>query len=159
MSTIRKTAPAFTLAIAGILIACSSGSTNDPLAPDASTRSAAGGGGGGVATASGANVRLRCELRPGRSRISADGRDLRPANGIYSARVAAAGGSATSGAQQAVLGEAEFDFDSDRGDIAAGATAIAPDFIAARPGPDVTAEILDAQGVVVASGGAECELR
>ena len=158
MSNIRKTAPAFTLAIAGILIACSAGSANDPLAPDAS-RSAAGGGGAGAATASGANVRLRCELRSGRSRISADGRDLRPANGVYSARVTAAGGSATSGAQQAVLGEAEFDFDSDRGDIAAGATAIAPDFIAARPGPDVIAEILDAQGVVVASGGAECELR
>lgn len=157
MSTIRKIAPAFTLTIAGILIACSAGSANDPLAPDASTRSASGGG--GVATASGASVRLRCELRSGRSRISADGRDLRPANGVYSARVAAAGGSATSGTQQAALGEAEFDFDSDRGDIAAGATAIAPDFIAARPGPDVIAEILDAQGAVVASGGAECELR
>lgn len=157
MSTIRKsTTPAFMLALAGILIACA-GSANDPLAPDASTRSASGGG--GIATASGASIRLRCELRAGRSRISADGRDLRPANGIYSARVAAAGGSAASGTKQAVLGEAEFDFDSDRGDIAAGATAIAPDFIVARPGPDVTAEILDAQGIVVASGGAECDLR
>ena len=157
MATPTKTAPALMLTIALIVAACSAGSTNDPLAPNASTRSTSGGG--AVGTAAGASIRLRCELRSGRSRISADGRDLRPANGVYSARVTAAGGSAASGAQQAVLGEAEFDFDSDRGDIAAGATAIAPDFIATRPGPDVVAEILDAQGVVVASGGAECELR
>ena len=157
MSTIRKTAPALTLTIAGILMACSAGSANDPLAPDASTRSASSGG--GVAAASGGSVRLRCESRSGRSKISVDGRDLRPASGIFSARVEAAGGTTASGAKQAVFGEAEFDFDSDAGNVAAGATAIPGNFIAARPGADVNAAILDAQGNIVATGGAECEVR
>jgi hypothetical protein len=53
----------------------------------------------------------------------------------------------------------EFDFDSDRGDIARGATRIAARFIVARSGPDVIGELLNAQGRVVARQGVECRLR
>jgi hypothetical protein len=104
-------------------------------------------------------IRLRCERRSNRSRISVDGRSLSPRAGTFRARVRAAGGSATSPTQKAVGGEAEFDFDSDRGDVREGATRIAASFIRARSGPDVVAEILNAQGNVVASGGGDCEAR
>lgn len=146
---------AVVLGFAGLLAACG-GSRSGPVGPVIG----AGSTSGGTVTAGtvGASVRLRCEIRPGRSKISADGRNLSPHAGTFSARVQAAGGTATAPARQAVGGEAEFDFDSDRGDIAAGATPIAPDFIVAREGPDVTAEILDASGAVVARGSAECEV-
>ena len=141
--------------VAGLLAGCGASSQN-PLDPSASASSAASGG-TVTTSASGASIRLRCEVRPGRSKISADGRNLR--SGTYSARVQAAGGSATAGARQAIGGEVEFDFDSDRGDIAAGATAIAADFIVPRAGADVSADILDANGAVIVSGSAECEVR
>ena len=56
-------------------------------------------------------------------------------------------------------GEAEFDFDSDPGDVLAGATRIPATFIRARSGPDVVAEILNGAGQVVATQGAECRYR
>ena len=65
----------------------------------------------------------------------------------------------TSGAQRAVAGEAEFDFDSNRNDIREGATRIAATFVQARSGPDVVARILNASGQVVATQGAECTFR
>jgi hypothetical protein len=51
--------------------------------------------------------------------------------------------------------EVEFDFDSDPGDIAAGATAIAPDFVQGTP-PQVTGTILDAGGVTVIEATVTC---
>jgi hypothetical protein len=104
-------------------------------------------------------IRLRCERRDNRSKISVDGRNLSPRTGLVRAGVGGAGGTVTSGAARAGGGEAEFDFDSDRGDIRAGATAISGTFVRARSGPDVVAKILNAQGVVVASQAAECEIR
>jgi hypothetical protein len=65
----------------------------------------------------------------------------------------------TAPARRAVGDEVEFDFDSNRNDIAAGATRIAANFIRARSGPDVIGQILNAQGAVVASRGVECEFR
>lgn len=106
-----------------------------------------------------AGIRLRCERGSNRSKISVDGRSLRPAAGTFRARVRAAGGTVRSPAQKAAGGEAEFDFDSDRGDVLAGATRIPASFIMARSGPDVVAEILNAQGQVVASQGADCQSR
>ena len=113
------------------------------------------GSGGGTALA-----RVRCELRQGRrSRISVDGKDLSPAGGMFSARVRSGANTASAGAQAAIGDEVEFDFDSNRADIAAGATAIARNFIQIQAGPDVTGEILDAAGVVVASGAVDCSVR
>lgn len=55
--------------------------------------------------------------------------------------------------------EAEFDFDSNPNDVAQGATPIPATFAAAQSGADVVGEILDAQGRVVVSQGAECTFR
>ncbi|HSE66283.1 MAG TPA: hypothetical protein VLB12_04810 [Gemmatimonadales bacterium] len=103
-----------------------------------------------------ASSRLRCERRPNRSRISVDGFGLVPRAGSFRARVTASGGTVTSAAKRAVEGEAEFDFDSNPNNIAAGATRIPANFITARTGPDVVARILNASGVVVATASANC---
>lgn len=103
---------------------------------------------------SGASLRLRCEVRQDRSKISVDARDV--AAGSYTAQVTSGGQTATAAAQTAVRGEVEFDFDSDRADIAAGATAIAPAFIS---NGQVAAAVRSAAGIVVASGTATCEAR
>ena len=128
-----------------------------PSNPDDS--SARGAASGTTATAIAGTLRLRCERRSGRSKISVDGNNLTPRNGSFRARVSATGGTVTSAAHRAVGDEAEFDFDSERDDIAAGATRISASFIKARSGPDVTGEILNAQGVVVAKSGADCRVR
>lgn len=53
----------------------------------------------------------------------------------------------------------EFDFDSDPGDIRAGAIAIPASFMRTAATPDVTGEILNSQGTVVAAGSANCRTR
>lgn len=142
----------------GGLAACSDDSSalSEPSAP---AMQAAADRGTVSQAALSATIRLRCERRSNRSKISVDGRGLTPRTGSFRARVRAAGGTATSGARKAVGGEAEFDFDSDRGDVRAGATRIAASFIQSRAGADVVAEILNAQGNVVASQGADCRSR
>ena len=111
------------------------------------------------AAALAATIRLRCERRSNRSRISVDASGLAPGTGRFRARVTAAGGTATSPLRRAVGGQDEFDFDSNRNDIRAGATAVAPTFIRARSGPDVVARVLNAAGQVVATRGADCAIR
>ena len=106
-----------------------------------------------------AAIRLRCERRANRSRISVDASGLSPATGRFRARVTAAGGTVTSPLQRAVGGQAEFDFDSNPNDISAGATPIPATFIRARSGPDVVARVLNAAGVVVATRSGECVIR
>ena len=106
-----------------------------------------------------ASIRLRCERRSNRSRISVDASNLVPGTGRFRARVTAAGGTVTSALKRAVAGQDEFDFDSNRNDILAGATAIPATFIRARTGPDVVAKVLNAAGQVVATKGAECVFR
>lgn len=101
-------------------------------------------------------VRISCERRDDRSRASVDGRGLRA--GSYTARIVSGASEAVAGAQAAVLGQAEFDFDSDAGDIGAGATAIASGFLAGNP-PTLTAQILDVDGNVIVEGTAICEDR
>ena len=54
--------------------------------------------------------------------------------------------------------EAEFDFDSNRNDIAEGATATPATFIRGRSGPDVIGEILKAEEVIVARPGGGVQL-
>ena len=105
------------------------------------------------------SLRVRCERRLSRSKISVDGNNLSPRNGRFSARVRAAGGTVNSATKRAVGDEAEFDFDSNRNDIALGATRISARFISKRSGPDVVGEILNSQGKVIASRGVECTFR
>jgi hypothetical protein len=102
-----------------------------------------------------ASVRVRCEVRSDRSKISVDGDNL--ATGTYQAMVTSGTNSATAPAQQTIGDEVEFDFDSDAGDIAAGATAIAADFIQGTP-PQVTGAILTLGGSVVVEATVECEV-
>lgn len=102
-----------------------------------------------------ASVRVRCEKRGStRSKISVDGRGL--AAGLYTAHVISGSNTADSEeAAAAVRGEAEFDFDSNPKDIAAGATAIARNFIQGN----VTGQIVDEDGFVVASATVACSVR
>jgi len=103
-----------------------------------------------------ATVRVRCEVRSDRSRISVDGNDL--VTGTYQAMVTSGANSATAPASQTIGDEVEFDFDSDAGDIAAGATAIAADFIQGTP-PQVTGAILTLGGSVVVSATVDCTVQ
>lgn len=102
------------------------------------------------------DVRVRCERRSNRSKVSVDGENL--AAGSYRARIVSGASQAESGVQPTIGDEVEFDFDSDPGDIGAGATAIAPAFLAGDP-PSVLGQVLDAQGVVVAERTVTCEVK
>lgn len=98
-------------------------------------------------------ARVRCERSADRARASVDGNNL-PA-GTYAARLVSGTNTATSGLAPTVGDEVEFDFDSAPDDIAAGATAIAADFIQGTPA-QVTGEILDGAENVVASATVLC---
>lgn len=97
-------------------------------------------------TGSAAKILVRCEVRSNRSKVSVDGNSLPGSS--YSAVVVSGSNEAQSPVKATVGDEVEFDFDSDPGDIAAGATAIAAGFI---QGGAVSARILDAQGNEVVS--------
>jgi hypothetical protein len=101
-------------------------------------------------------VAVTCERRASRARASVNGAGL--ATGMYTARIASGANSATSGPQPTIGDEVEFDFDSDSGDIGAGATPIGAAFIQGTPG-QVTGEIRDASGAVVATSTAVCQDR
>ena len=103
-----------------------------------------------------ATVTVKCEVRSNRSKISVDGNDL--ANGSYQASAVSGANTATAPAHQTIGDEVEFDFDSDGGDIAAGATAIAADFIQGTP-PQVTGTILTLGGNVVVQATVDCIVR
>lgn len=74
-------------------------------------------------------VRIRCETRPNRSKISVDLNNV--PSGTYTANVTSGGNSAAS-TLPSDGDEVEFDFDSDSGDIADGAKAIPSSFIVNR---------------------------
>ena len=101
-------------------------------------------------------VRVTCEKRNDRSRVSVNGKNL--AGGSYHAHITSGGSSATSDPAPTIGDEVELDFDSDPGDIAAGATPIPAGFIAGAP-PAVTGELRDAGDAVVASATATCEAK
>ncbi len=104
--------------------------------------------------AAAATIRVQCEARPGRSKISVDAKSL--AAGRYSTSVMSGSNVATSPATAAVGGEIETDYDSNPADVAAGATAIAPTFIT---GALVVAKVLDASGSTVAVDAVSCRVR
>lgn len=139
------------------LAACS---TSDPLSPANNTMPSTVAEATIAASALAANVRIKCELRTSRrSRISVVDNDLTPLNARWSAVVRSEMNAAAAPLKTAVGDEVEFDFDSNPNDIGAGATRIAGNFIVANPArPDVTAQILNAAGAVVASGS-DCAVR
>ena len=154
---------AVVVAVSGFTVACGGGTDSSLLGPSATTTSAAstgsGGGNGGAnnggaTTTSTGNLTVQCEQRSGRSKVSVDARNV--ARGTYQARITSGANSATAAAQASVADEVEFDFDSDRGDIAAGATAIAASFI---QNGSVHGELLDGAGTVVATATASCAVR
>ena len=82
----------------------------------------------GSVVAQAANVQVTCEKRPDRSRASVDGNNLKP--GMYRAILKSGTDHiARSQFEQTVRGEVQFDFDSNQGDVAAGATPIGIRFI------------------------------
>jgi hypothetical protein len=103
-----------------------------------------------------ATVIVKCEQRADRSKISVDGTGL--AVGSYQARATSGGNTATAPARPTIGDEAQFDFDSDGGDIAAGATAIAATFIQGTP-PQVTGAILTVGGSVVVEATVDCVVK
>ncbi len=139
-------APAECSAQGGVNIGAGACDPN-PCLPGATTTTTLPGAGGGV-------VRVRCERRSDRSKVSVDGNDL--AAGSYSARITSGANTATSGVQSTMGDEVEFDFDSERDDVQAGATAIAAGFIQGAP-PEVTGQIVDTSGAVVAQATVTCE--
>ncbi|PYM98601.1 MAG: hypothetical protein DME08_07510 [Candidatus Rokuibacteriota bacterium] len=105
-------------------------------------------------TADAASVRVRCEKRADRSKISVDGNDL--AAGSYTATATSGASSVTAAAKNAVGDEVEFDFDSNANDVAAGATSIPASFI---QGNAVTGSIINASGQTVASSTVGCRVK
>lgn len=100
------------------------------------------------------SVRVKCDVRTDRSAVaSVDGRNL-PA-GDYTAVLTSGANTATTEAQAAVAGEAQFDFSSKPRDIAAGATAISRTFI---QGGMVTGMLYNAAGQLVASADRACRV-
>jgi hypothetical protein len=103
--------------------------------------------------ASAESIRLRCETRgTARSKISVDGRGF--VNSLtYRTRVASGGVTVLSKLpmKHPVGGEIEFDFDSDGGDIRAGATGIKAGYIKKS---QVVASIIDRDGYKVTESDA-----
>lgn len=107
---------------------------------------------GTAVDADAATIRVKCEKRVNRSRISVDGNDLAP--GLYQARAISGSKQKTSGVKAADGDEVEFDFDSNPANIAAGATAIPANFIQNR---QVTGKILNQAGNTVIADTVRCK--
>ena len=98
-----------------------------------------------------ADLRLRCEVRDDRSKISVDAKNLRP--GEYQAIVKSGSNRRISRWHMSIGDEVEIDFDSDREDIAEGATGISRGFI---KNGRTYARIVDRQGFLVADDTVPC---
>lgn len=101
-----------------------------------------------------ADVKISCEKRSARSKVSVDGNNLRA--GTYFAVVTSGANAVQSGMASTVGDEVEFDLDSNPNDIAQGSVPIAANFIVDGR---VVAQLRDAAGNVVASGSAICRVR
>ena len=107
-----------------------------------------------AASAADAGIRIRCEQRADRSKISVDAKDLTP--GVYQALAMSGTNTAASDLANSVGDEVETDFNSDPNDIAQGAVSIPANFI---QGGQVTGKILDADGATVISDTVNCKVR
>jgi hypothetical protein len=108
---------------------------------------------GGVAQA--ADLKISCEKRTARSKVSVDANNLRVGTAHF-AIVSSGGNQAQSGVAAVVGDEIEFDFDSNPVDVAQGAAPIAANFIVDGR---VSAQLRDAGGNVVATASAICRVR
>ncbi len=103
-----------------------------------------------AADANAASIRVECEKRANRSKVSVDGNNLIAGN--YTA-VITSGSNWKKSASKATTGdEVGFDFDSDAGDVAAGATQIKRNFIQGT----VTGKLKNEAGFVVAETTSNC---
>lgn len=93
-----------------------------------------------TANAAVGTLRVRCEVRSNRSKISVDGKRIKSTGSVTAVVTNTHGFSLTADPKPIVLKQVEFDFDSDSGDVADGATQIPSDFID-RNDPHVTASI------------------
>ena len=99
---------------------------------------------------------LKCEKRnnPARSKVSVNAEDLVP-GAVYTARISSGANSKSVSQAADPAGVFKVDFDSNRKDILAGATRIAPVFIVGV----VKAVVTDAMGGVVENTSAACRTR
>ncbi|MBM4200301.1 MAG: hypothetical protein FJ189_03335 [Gammaproteobacteria bacterium] len=102
--------------------------------------------------ASAAVIKITCEKRANRSKVSIDGSNLAP--GSYKARIISGANRKTSDVRVSIGDEVEFDFDSATGE--AGATKIPANFIV---NSQVIGKILDPQGRTVVSDIEQCRTR
>lgn len=106
-----------------------------------------------AADADAASIRVKCEKKSNRSKVSVDGSDLVP--GDYVARIVSGSNTKKSASKPAIGDEVEFDFDSDPGDITAGATPITRTFIQGS----VTGQLINARGFTVAQTTSTCRIK
>lgn len=92
-----------------------------------------------------ANIQVICKRRENRSKVSVNAKNL--SAGRYAAEIASGMNTAASPLKNTIGDEVEFDFDSDLGEIAEGATAIPPGFIQGA----VSAKVLSEAGKTVAA--------
>lgn len=106
-----------------------------------------------VTDANAASIRVECEKRANRSKISVDGNNLIPGN--YKAVVKSGSNTKTTALKASTGDEIEFDFDSDPADVEAGATHIKRTFIQGN----VTGKLLNDKGFVVISDTVSCRTK
>lgn len=101
--------------------------------------------------ANAASILVKCEKNSNRSKVSVDGNNL--AAGNYIAKIMSGDNTKRSRPKSAAGDEIEFDFDSDQGDIAEGATRISRNFIQGRR---VTGQLINEKGFTVAQTTRTC---
>mgnify|MGYP006988476728 CR=1 FL=1 len=106
-----------------------------------------------VTDANAASIRVECEKRANRSKISVDGNNL--IQGNYKAVVKSGSNTKTTALKASTGDEIEFDFDSDPADVEAGATHIKRTFIQGN----VTGKLLNDKGFVVISDTVSCRTK
>jgi hypothetical protein len=111
-------------------------------------------GGTALVDAHAATIRVECEKRVNRSKISVDGANLR--RGQYRCIVRSGGNARATPLRRQIRGERECDFDSNANDVAAGATRIPANFI---QGGQVLGKIVNGRGFTVISDTSACRIR
>lgn len=99
-------------------------------------------------------LRVTCEARADRARLSIDAKGL--AAGSYSTQAVSGGNAAAAPAQAAVAGQIETDYDSNANDVRAGAVAIPATFI---QNGQVSGKVVDAAGNTVIADTVACRVR
>lgn len=107
-----------------------------------------------VADANAANIRVKCEKRADRSKVSVDGNNM--VSGNYIAKIVSGDNIKESEAKATVGDEIEFDFDSSTKDVTTGATRISRSFI---QGGRVTGQLINEQGFTVAQTTSTCSVK